>query len=197
MTHAAHHDRDEVRAVDRLCELASIGAGHAAGALATLVGRPIEMCVPEARVLEPGAADAPLATALGGDPREWSGVIFEVEGGLGGALGVLLPAASRSLLLAKLLGKNASIPAKVESALREVGNILASHALSAMGDVLGASVRPSLPRLAMQSAPHELAQSIAASAEARAALRIEVELCDRTRELRGLFVYAPARVDLP
>ena len=197
MTHAAPHDRDEACAVDRLCELASIGAGHAAGALATLVGRAIEMCVPEARVLEPGSADAPLATAFGGDAREWSGVIFEVEGGLGGALGVLFPAASRDRLLAKLLGENASIPAQAESALREVGNILASHALSAIGDVLGANVLPSLPRLAMQGAPHELAQLIAAQAGARAALRIEVELCDRARGLRGLLVYAPARVDLP
>jgi chemotaxis protein CheY-P-specific phosphatase CheC len=154
------------------------------------------MRVPEARVLAPGEADAPLASALGGETREWSGVLFEVDGGLGGALGVLFPAQSRERLLTKLLGENASSAAQAQSALREVGNILASHALSAIGDVLGESVLPSLPRLAMDGAPRELARLIAANAGPRAALRIEVELCDRARSLRGLLVYAPARVDL-
>lgn len=196
MTDVAHHDRDVVRAVDRLCELTSIGAGHAAGALATLVGSPVEMCVPEARLLAPGEADAPLASALGEDVREWAGVLFQVEGGLGGTLGLLFPPASRERLLEKLLGENANIEPQAESALREVGNILASHALSAIGDVLGEIVLPSLPRLSMEGAQHELAQLIAANAGERAALRIEVELCDRVRALRGLLVYAPARVDL-
>ncbi len=191
MTAVAHHDESHDHAVDRLRELASIGAGHAAGALATLLARPFEMRVPQARVLEVGSADAAFATRLGGDTREWSGVLFDVLGGLGGTLAVLFPPRSRDALLAALLGDAAGIEPQAESALREVGNIVASHALSAIGELLGASVLPSTPQLELHGAPRELARRVAARTGERPTLRIEVELCDRAKAIRALLVYAP------
>ena len=164
MSAVSHHDESRARAVDRLCELTSIAAGHAAGALATLLARPFEMSVPKARVLEPGRADVALATRLGGDVRAWSGALFEVNGGLGGTLAVLFPPASRDALLAALLGDSAGIEPQAESALREVGNIVSSHALSAMGALLGVSVLPSTPQLTAQKQAADAVQGAAIAA---------------------------------
>jgi chemotaxis protein CheC len=191
MTQLAHQDGAEARAVDRACELTSIGAGHAAGALATLLARPFVMGVPSARVLSAGAADEGLAARLGGDPRAGSGVLFEVHGGLGGTLALLLAPPAREALLGLLLGENAGVEPQAESALREVGNIVASHVVSALGALLGASVLPSPPQLELEGAPRALAALVAARAGERSVLRIEVALCDRASELPMLLVYVP------
>ena len=50
--------RDVGDELDRLCELANVGAGHAATALARLVGRPIRMSVPCVR-MGTASADVP------------------------------------------------------------------------------------------------------------------------------------------
>jgi chemotaxis protein CheC len=194
MTAATVHDEAAASAVDRLRELTSIGAGHAAGALATLLARPFEMRVPHARVLEAGATDAPWVTRLGGDGRDWTGVLFEVSGGPGGTLGLFFAREARAALLAALLGENASVAERAESALCEVGNILASHALSAIGELLGVSVLPSPPRLAATAGPREFARLVAERSGERPVVRIEVELRDRANTLRALLAWVPASI---
>jgi len=175
---------------DRLRELASIGAGHAANALASLTGRTCEMRVPTVRPVGGAAAEA-----AGADERDMAGVFFEVDGGLGGVLALLFPAASCERLLAHLLGggpRSRRDPA-AQSALREVGNILASHAVSAVGEILGVTMLPSLPQLALENAPGALARLLARREPAEAPLRIESEISDRARELRGILVLVPDR----
>jgi chemotaxis protein CheY-P-specific phosphatase CheC len=194
MTATAHHDSARARAADRLRELASVGAGHACGALATLLARPFVMSVPEARVLAPRAIRAPFATRLGGDERCWSGVCFDVSGGPGGALALFLAEDARTLLLAKLLGEHARDAKHAESALCEVGNIVASHALSAIGELVGAIALPSPPHFIATHATEAFAQRLAERARDRALLRIEVELSDRAGELRALLVWAPGEI---
>jgi chemotaxis protein CheC len=123
--------------LDRLCELANVGAGHAATALARLVGRPIRMSVPCVRMGTAATGAAPVAA-----DDAW--IFFEVQGAMGGALVLRLPCAARQGLVEELVGADAS-GSHAESALREVGNILASHALSAVADLVGDRVLPSLP----------------------------------------------------
>ena len=128
-----------------------------------------------------------------------TGVFFEVEGGLGGVLALLLPAASCERLLAHLLGgagHDRSDPAS-QSALREVGNILASHAANAVGEMLGVTMLPSIPRLALEDATGALARLLARRAPHPPELRVETEICDRARELCGILVFAPDRLQDP
>jgi chemotaxis protein CheC len=191
MTAATLHGDWRERALDRLGELASIGAGHAAGALATLVGRPVEMRVPLARILGPDRLDAPLATQIEGEQRAWAGVLFDVLGGPGGTLALLLPPAAGTALLSALLGASAWQAAAAESALCEVGNIVASHALSAMSSLQGERMLPSPPRFVARDAPAALAQALAARGEPRPLARVEVELSDRAHALRALLVWVP------
>ena len=191
MTTAAPHGHSRARAADRLCELASIGAGHACGALATLLVRPFVMGVPSARVVDASSIEAPFATRLRADPREWCGVLFDVSGGPGGALALFLAPDARATLLRALLGERAGAAEHAESALCEVGNIVASHALSAIGDLLGATVLPSPPRFVAVDAARELARRVARGAGG-AVLRIEVELSDRAGAVNALLVWVPA-----
>ena len=177
--------------LDRVRELTNIGAGHAATALAELVGRPCRMRVPTVRLLRAEAAGSAFVASSRDDERgPPCGVFFEVEGGVAGVIALLFPALARDLLLRALAG-DALSPAAAESALREVGNILISHAVSAMADTLGRRVLPSIPVLAMEDASAVLASLVALRGVGENALRIETEISDAEGEYRGLLVFVP------
>lgn len=180
--------------VDRIRELTSIGAGHAAGAFASLVGGSFGMRVP-AVCLSPVEAGAPdvVAGLRAEERRSTSGVFFEVEGALSGLVALLFPCAMRRRLLARVTGRppEALEPEQADSALRELGNILASHVVSAIADTLGAAVVPSVPVLAMEDAPAAFASLVARRETARAGLRVETEIAERGGELRGVLVLVP------
>ena len=72
----------------------------------------------------------------------------------------------------------------IESALMEVGNILASHVASAIADTLRARLLPSIPTLAMQDGERAFAAYVENRVGADA-LRIESRLRDESGELRG------------
>ena len=141
--------RDVGEELDRLCELANIGAGHAATALARLIGRPIRMSVPCVRM-------GSTLTGAAAHATDGAWIFFEVQGAMGGALVLRLPCPARHELVKELVGADAS-GAHAESALREVGNILASHALSAIADLVGTHVLPSLPSLVFDASGPALA----------------------------------------
>lgn len=172
--------------LDRLCELANVGAGHAAGALARLLGCTVWMDPPRVRVVPRGRPD-PATGVLG---LETSGVFFEVEGAMGGTFGVLFPRRARESLLEALVGDPDPHSEEAESALREVGNMLASHALSAVADLVGDRVLPSLPVLA-----EEAAGAVLTTLQARGEpVRIESRLVDAGGGLRSLLVWIPAAI---
>lgn len=172
--------------LDRLCELANVGAGHAAGALARLIGCTVWMDPPRVRVSSRrGSEEANGALGVA-----TSGVFFEVQGGMGGTFGVLFPRRAREALLEALVGDPDPHSEEAESALREVGNILASHALSAVADLIGDRVLPSLPVLA-----EEAAGAVLTTLQARGEpVRIESRLVDGSGGLRTLLVWIPAAI---
>jgi len=180
--------------VDRLRELASIGAGHAATALSELLGHTCLMRVPQVRLLPAERISAPYVVSAAADERQgMCGVFFEVRGGLGGVLALLFPEATRDRLLEHLLGER---PAKADSdraqsALRELGNILASHAVSSLADTLGVAVLPSVPVLAPHDATTALASLVALRSGGQPALRVETEIYDSSRRVRGILVIIP------
>jgi chemotaxis protein CheC len=179
------HDalRDVGDELDRLCELANVGAGHAATALARLVRRPIRMSVPRLRM---------GATAPGNEGEDagdaW--IFFEVQGAMGGALVLRLPCDARGALLEALVGPGGGT-AHAESALREVGNILASHALSAVADLVGARVLPSLPSLVFEAGGPAIA---AWRSRAAGRVCIETHLVDDAGRPAVELVWIPSEV---
>ena len=177
--------------LDRLCELAHVGAGHAAGALASLLGLPVRTEPPRVRLApKRGEPDRSSLSALGADA---SGIFFEVAGGPGGIFAVLLPRRGREILLTALQGDPEPRTEDAESALREVGNILASHALSAVAELVGERVLPSLPVLALEAAGAVLASHTMRGEP----VRVESRLVDGEGALRALVVWIPAVLVVP
>jgi chemotaxis protein CheC len=177
--------------IDRLTELAEVGAGHAASAFGRLVGRAIRTEVPVVVRGEPAKA----SSSSGDDDSCWStGVFFEFEGCLDALVGILFPGAASEALVRRIVGIEAGelAPQVIESALMEVGNILASHVASAIAHKLGSRLLPSIPALAMQGA-EEVLQSFIENAVGRDALRIESVLSDETGQLRGRLVLVPTQ----
>jgi chemotaxis protein CheC len=172
--------------VDRLCELANIGAGHAAGAFSQLTGQPIVMEVPVVSTVA-----QPLECASDDEHQRWSsGVIFEFDGCLPALVGILFRQPMSDAVVERMLGaaSEEGYPVEcVEGVLMEVGNILASHVASAIADTLGARLLPSIPTLALDNADEQLA-SLAEARGSGDAMRIECRLRDGASNLGGLVV---------
>jgi chemotaxis protein CheY-P-specific phosphatase CheC len=116
-------------------ELSSLGAERAAAAYASLLGRPVRPEDPHAVSEASGLSAAHAETA----------VCFEMEGAVHGVVALLLTDAAREALLDALGADTAA--AVRQSALREVGNIVASQAVSAVADRLGSRIALSVPTL--------------------------------------------------
>ena len=81
-------------------------------------------------------------------------------------------------------------PTIVESAIMEVGNILASHVASAIADRIGERLLPSIPSLAIADAQVEL-EAFIERAVGPEALRIEAGLSNAEGTLSGYLVLVP------
>lgn len=165
--------------LEGLIELCAAGAGWAATALEQLVGHSVASRTPVLCDKEVSEETGPWRTAL----------FFETEGALPGLVILLLDPASRDLLLRTLLGSGDDPdPETRASALRELGNIVASQTVSAMANRLGATVLLSVPRLV----DGDVEADLAARLEQRGSRgRLESLLTDARGSLRGLLVIAP------
>lgn len=144
--------------LDALREVANIGCGHAANALARLMGdKTVQISVP--RVLLLGAKD--VSALFGGNEAEVVCARLRVEGGLEGLLLLVLSAEDARALQALLLPQDARAE-DAESALLEVANILASACLSAIGSMTGWRLMPSVPTLERDTAEAVLARALGA-----------------------------------
>lgn len=170
---------EPVDQIDRWSEFSNIGAGHAAGALGQLVGEPIRMQVPQ--VIHRGGREAALPV----EPAV--GIVFGVEGGIGGHFAVFLSHEATGPLLRALLGDEVSLSSEdASSAFAEVGNVMASHALSAIADLLGTKVLPSVPELDLDAPGPHFAERFGTHTP-----RIENLLIDAAGSVLGALVWLP------
>ena len=165
---------------ERLYELTSVGASHASMAFTMLLHRAIAPSAPVFRETDEYCADDSWST----------GVIFQADGELSGLVAILLPVASRDMVAKRLIGGEDPVgPQKtVESALRELGNIVASHTMSAIADRLGGRILLSVPLLVMEDADTAFESMV----QERGAERcVEFELTDSAREIQVRLVFVP------
>lgn len=177
--------------IDRLTELAHAGAVQAAEAFAQLIGHAVETIEPV--VLSSGAELRSSGSSSAPDPAS-TGVFFEFDGCLDAIIGILFPGEASEFLVRRIVGLETGElePPVIESALMEVGNILASHVASAIADRLGSRLLPSIPSLAMADAEVELDTFIDRVAS-REAPRIESGLSDAEGRVIGRLVLIPTR----
>jgi chemotaxis protein CheC len=117
--------------LDALRELANVGSGTAGTALSSLLGRPVDISVPNAAALE--LADAVDAAGTAED------VVWAVVVSVGGDLeaSALLVASERDAeAIGALLGVEPNTD-EGRSALEEVGNILVASYVGALGSMTG------------------------------------------------------------
>ena len=174
---------------DALREVANIGCGHAASALARLLGdKPVQLSVPRvesvdvSRDVSSGAAAIPAL--LGGPTGRVLAARLGVEGALRGTLLMLLPASDGEALGRLLMGPRPASAEDTRSALSETANILASACLSAIGTLTGWRLLPSVPHLT-EGPAGELVSDTVAGMEGASARVVVLETRFSTPQVSG------------
>lgn len=137
--------------LDALKEVSNIGMGHAATALSQMIGQRVNLRVPRVSVTEISS----VPEHLGGAETLMVGVTLQILGDARGSIMLLFPQESAHRLLGCLLQREERTLVMNElnvSALKEVGNILASAYLSAIGNLLHKTLIPSVPLLSYDMA---------------------------------------------
>lgn len=159
--------------LDALMEMSNVGVGHAATAFSQLMGTTVNIKVPQVSVLE--VSEVP--EKLGGPERSVVGLFFKILGDASGNMLLIFPDESAIKMVSLLLNKNEDEidmnSDLVISALNEVGNILASAYLSALGAMLSITLIPSTPNISFDMAGAIVDQTL-------------IELC--SMEDRALFI---------
>lgn len=173
---------------DRLCELCSIGAAHAADALAKLFDRVVMIEPPHSRKVE--------VEDLAGcvfDPEEWiAGVFVEVTGGVRGQMGVAFSRETLEEVLERLgVSWEGEFDARIESVVAELGNIAVSAATSALGELAGGITLPSVPWVGFDMAGALLVEALHPHLHRLPAYIAETELWDRDQRLQLRFLWVP------
>ena len=138
--------------LDALREIGNIGAGNAATALSQIINHKIDMSVPRLNILP--LSEVP--DVVGGPDTMVAGVYLRVFGPAPSSILFLLPRDSAFSLVDMAMGRERGTTevfnAMDESALMEIGNILAGSFLNAMSYFTKMTMLPSLPALAMDMA---------------------------------------------
>jgi len=146
--------------MDAMQELGNIGAAHAATTLSQMLSSPVEMSVPKIKVVDV----AQLGSHIGEESAAL--VVFELQGEIphGGYIIFYISRKSAIYLTNTMLGltdPDRPLNEMDESALLEVGNIMASAFLDATAELLGFIMLPSPPVLTIDMA-HAAMQSLIA-----------------------------------
>jgi len=125
--------------LDALRELANIGAGTASTALSGMLGRSVDVSVPNAQALP----FAEAVEAAGDAEAEVTGIVLEIVGELGGTVLLLVPAADADAIC-RLLGVEPDDEVAL-SALGEIGNIVGTSYINALASMTGMEIEPTPP----------------------------------------------------
>ena len=178
--------------LDAIREISSIGMGHAATALSTLLGTTIDLKIPSVHRLELSS----VHDFVGGPELAVAGVSLCMTGDAKGVLMLLFPDESARRLIEMMTGHRHNTLATVDefdsSVLSEIGNILASSYLTAVGTLLRLTILPSAPRLSMDMAGAVLDTILCRQCECGGiSLVVEAEFSDGKSGVKGRFFMMP------
>jgi chemotaxis protein CheC len=128
--------------LDALRELANIGSGTASTALSGMLGRSVDISVPNAQAL-------PFAEAVeaAGDPEtEVTGIVLGIVGEMNGTVLLLVPPADADAMC-RMLGVEPDDEFAL-SALCEIGNIVGTSYINALAGMTGMEIEPTPPATA-------------------------------------------------
>ncbi len=132
-------------ALDTLREVGSIGAGNAATALSSLLGRRVDMALPSVRVMEFNEA----VEQIGGFEAIVSGVLVKLGGEINGIMLCIQQMDFVNVVTGSMLSRTVEDFRELNemdtSALTEVGNIMISSYMRAIADLSGIKLTMSVP----------------------------------------------------
>lgn len=184
------HDID-VEKRDVLREIANIGAGHAATALAALLERPIVQSVPDVMLIPLG--DMPKQ--LGGAEKLVVAGLLDITGDLSGFFMIVLEFEQADKIISMMLGKKARtkrpdsvrrFTAIEKSVIAETVNILGGSYMTAISEMTGLKIMPSTPYLSIDMVGAVLSIAIAeAGKTGDFAIFFQSELCNEKDRIIG------------
>lgn len=137
---------------DVLKELGNIGAGNATTAISNMLNIKINMHVPQVELL----TFQKLGSAICPEDEEIVGVYLEVTQDISGSMMFLAKLDSTQALVNKLMGRPYDYKKEFDemdlSAIKEIGNIIASSYLNALSTMTGLCIGPSVPYIAIDMA---------------------------------------------
>jgi len=188
----------------RFHALSEAGARNAATALSQLLGRPLRLAVPWARVLRLER----VKEMAGGESRVVCALSLKVYGEARGSLLVIFSREQLPTLLDMVMpagwgarsrsGDGHGLSAMERSALMEIGNILACAYLNALSRLLGVSLLPSIPGLAVDmlgAVTDHILIELAAVSDSVVVLASQVR--DPASGLKGSIFFLPHPSALP
>lgn len=178
--------------MDVLKEVGNIGAGNAATALSRLLDKPIDMAVPKVQLL----SFDEITESVGGAERIVLAVFLRVEGDAPGNLFFIMSPEAGKKLLSRLAGMQMSeddeFTEMEQSAISEIGNILAGSYLSSLADFTKLAMFPTVPGLAMDMAGAILSYGLLQFGEmGDDALLINTTFMEGQHEVEGQFFLIP------
>ena len=132
--------------LDVLKEIGNIGSGNAATALSQLLGRSIDMQVPQVRLMDVADAIESL-----GSPDKLVGILIRLKGDADGMIMFLLEEAFAKTIITGLMGERSfslyEMSADDISVLSEIGNIMGGSYVNAIANLSGMTIDMSVPAL--------------------------------------------------
>lgn len=177
--------------VDVLREIGNIGAGNATTAVSQMLNTKIEMNVPIVKLLPVEE----IGSVMGDEEQTIVGIFLGVEGDINGSMMFLMDMTSAHQMVNRLMMRDPDYAGDFDemdqSAIREIGNIIASSYLSALSGLTGLYISPTVPFLAVDMAAAILSvPAIQFGMMGDQALLIETEFGD-DKKLSGYYILMP------
>jgi chemotaxis protein CheC len=187
-------ERGEVLSPDlaRVRALSDRGLSRAERSLGLMLGHAVRFAVREVH----GVPSSALPSLAEGAERDrLAGLRFRILGQGGGWILLLFPLPTIYRLLQLLIGTPANprdLTEMERSAVREVGNLLASSFLSELGDLVGRRLMPSPPEIHFEQIPRVVRELLASlHALGGEVLVIQARLEDREGGIQGRLFVVP------
>lgn len=138
--------------IDVLKEIGNIGHGNAATALSQMLGRPIDIDVPDVRLLDMGET----VEYLGGPENMILGMIIELGGDVCGMMLYALQESFAAEMISAVFGRKPDSLTDLDemelSFIKEIGNILAGSYVNALSALTGLTTNISVPTVTVDMA---------------------------------------------
>ncbi|MBQ1901697.1 MAG: chemotaxis protein CheC [Lachnospiraceae bacterium] len=177
--------------LDVLKEIGNIGAGNATTAISNMLNLKIDMSVPQVELLPVEK----ITTAIGAEEEVIVGILLGVELDIDGSMMFLMDMTSAHHLVNRLMMRDYDYMEDFDemdlSAIKEVGNIIASSYLSALSGLTNLTISPTVPFVAIDMAAAILSvPAVQFGLQGDNALMIKTKF-DDDLEMNGFFILMP------